>query len=99
MSSWPTIGLMILAVGSVTSCNPAQRAKDAQVEIASGNAAACTQERATIEQAVQTYAFLNPDTPISEAAMVADGFIVAESVLMDLADDGTVVPAPGTACA
>ncbi len=99
MSSWPTIGLVILAVGSVTSCSPAQRAKEAQVEIASGNAAACTQERSTIEKAVQTYTLLNPDSPISEAAMVADGFIVAESVLMDLTADGTVVPAPGTACA
>ena len=99
MSGWPTIGLVILAFGSLTSCNPAQRAKEAQTEIASGNAAACTQERSTIEKAVQTYTFLNPDSPISEAAMVTDGFIVAESVLMDVASDGTVVPAPGTACA
>ena len=31
--------------------------------------------------------------------MVADGYIRAESVLMDIAADGTVVAAPGTVCA
>ena len=89
----------MLVAGSVTACNPATRAKEAQEEISSGSAAACTEERSTIERAVQTYTFLNPDTPISEAAMVADGFIVAESALMDLTPEGAVVPAPGTACA
>ena len=93
------MGAVLLAAGSLTACNPATRAKEAQAEISSGNAAACTEERSTIEKAVQTYTFLNPDAPISEAAMVADGFIVAESTLMDLTPQGAVVPAPGTACA
>ena len=41
---------------------------------------------------------MNPDTPVTEAAMVTDGFIHEESVLMDIGPNGTVVAAPGTVC-
>ena len=41
---------------------------------------------------------LNPDTPVTEAAMVAAGILHQESVLMDVAADGTVFSAPGTVC-
>jgi hypothetical protein len=94
-----TICLAALALVTLTACNPATRAKEAKSEVDSGNAAACVQERSTIEKAVQSYTLLEPDAPITEAAMVTSGYIHSESVLMDVQPDGTVVAAPGTVCA
>jgi hypothetical protein len=88
----------MLALGTLTACNPATQAKVAKNDVDSGNAAACTQERSTIEKAVQAFTLLNPDTPVTEAGMVAGGFIHSASVLMNITADGTVVPAPGTVC-
>lgn len=82
----------------LTACNPAQPAKEAVKDITSGNAAACVQEKSTIEKAVQAYTLLNPDSPVTEAAMVTSGYIHEESQLMDLTTAGAVVPAPGTVC-
>jgi hypothetical protein len=87
-------------VVAATACDTTPgREKQALDEINSGNAAACTEERSTMEKAVQAYTLLNPDAPVSEAAMVSSGFIHKESVLMDVTAAGTVVPAPGTVCA
>ncbi len=97
-SRWSTC-VVALAVVSLTACNPAERAKEAKVEVDSGNAATCTQERSTIEKAVEAYSLLNPQTPITEAEMVASGFIHIESVLMDVDTAGAVVAAPGSVCA
>ena len=91
--------LALLAIGSMTACNPAQRAKVAVEEIDSGNSAACVQERSIIEKALEAYTLLNPDTPPTESAMVAAGFIHSESTLMDISPTGAVVAAPGTVCA
>jgi hypothetical protein len=99
MTRSATICIAALALVTLTACNPATRAKEAKTEVDSGNAAACVQERATIESAVQAYTLLVPDTPVTEAAMVAAGYIRAESELMDVRPDGTVFPAPGTVCA
>jgi hypothetical protein len=88
-----------LALATLTACNPAERAKEAKEDVDSGNAAACVQERSTIEKAVQSFTLLEPDAPITEAAMVAAGYIHIESVLMDVRPDGSVVPAPGSVCA
>jgi hypothetical protein len=90
--------VVTVALASLTACNPAERAREAKVEVDSGNAAACTQERSTIEKAVEAYTLLNSDAPITEAAMVTAGYIHAESVLMDVRPDGVVVAAPGTVC-
>jgi hypothetical protein len=94
---WSAIGV-VLAAGSLTACNPAEPAKQAVADIKGGNAAACVEEKSTIEKAVQAYTLLNPDTPATEAAMVTSGYLHSESKLMDLTADGTVVPAPGTVC-
>jgi hypothetical protein len=94
-----TACIVALVLSSLTACNPAERAKEAKDEVDSGNAAACVQERSTIEKAVQSFTLLEPDAPISEAAMVAAGYIHIESVLMDVQPDGTVVAAPGSVCA
>ncbi len=91
--------IVLLAAGSVTACNPAEPAKVATEVIQSGNAAACVQERSTIEKAVEAYTLLNPDEQVTEAAMVAAGFVHEESTLMDVATDGSVVAAVGTVCA
>ena len=88
----------MLVIGSTSACNPAHVARQAKNDVDSGNAAACVEERALIEKAVQLYTLLNPDTPITEAAMVSNGFIHSQSVLMDVGPDGTVVAAPGTVC-
>jgi len=90
--------VVMLPVVALTACNPAHVARQAKNDVDSGNAAACTEERANIEKAVQNYTLLNPDTPITETAMVAAGILHAPSTLMDLTADGTVVPAPGTVC-
>ena len=89
----------MLPVVALTACNPAHVAKQAKKDVDSGNAAACTEERANIEKAVQNFKLLNPDTPVTETAMVAAGLLHSPSVLMDLTADGTVVPAPGGVCA
>jgi hypothetical protein len=91
--------LVVLAAGSLSACNPAQKAQEAKDDVDSGNAAACVQEHSTIEKAVEAYTLLNPDVPVTEAAMVTNGFIHLQSVLMDVRPDGTVVAAPGTVCA
>lgn len=93
-----TLCLVVLALATMTACNPAQRAKAAVQEIDSGNAAACAQERSTIQQAVEAYTLLKPDVALTEATMVADGFIRQESTLMDVTAAGAVIAAPGTAC-
>jgi hypothetical protein len=95
---WSSLCVAVLATGSLTACNPAAPAKQAVADIKGGNAAACVEEKSTIEKAVQAYMLLNPDKPVSEAAMVTSGFIHEESKLMDLTADGTVVAAPGTVC-
>jgi hypothetical protein len=89
---------VVLVACSLTACNPAQRAKEVKEEVDTGNAAACAQERTTIEKALQAYTLLDPDAPVTEAGMVAGGFIHSESVLMDVTAAGTVVVAPGTVC-
>jgi hypothetical protein len=92
------MGVALLTLAMVSACNPATRAKEAKQQVDSGNAAACVQERSTIEKAVEAYMLLKPDTPVTEAGMVADGFIREQSVLMDVTADGLVVTAPGTVC-
>jgi hypothetical protein len=90
---------VVAAALALTACNPATRAKEAKNEVESGNAAACTEERTVIEKAVQSYTMLEPDAPITEAALVAGGYIHSQSQLMDVQADGTVVAAAGTVCA
>jgi hypothetical protein len=99
LGRWSTPCVVMLAVGSLSACNPATQAKVAKNDVDSGNAAACSQERSTIEKAVEAYTLLNPDTPVTEAAMVDGGFIHSASVLMDVTANGIVVQAPGTVCA
>jgi hypothetical protein len=96
---WSTLGLAVLVAGSLTACNPAQRAKVAVEEIHSGNAAACASEVTTMERAVEAYTLLKPDSPLTEAALVTDGFIREESKLMDITATGAIVPSPGSVCA
>jgi len=98
MGRWATPCVVMLAFGTVSACNPADRAEEAVAEIDTGNAAACAQERSIIEQAIEAYTLLKSDSPVSEAAMVTDGYIRQESVLMDISADGTVIGAPGTVC-
>jgi hypothetical protein len=99
ITRWSSLCVAVLATGSLTACNPAEPAKQAVTDIKGGNAAACVEEKSTIEKAVQAYTLLNPDKSVSEAEMVTSGFIHEESKLMDLTPDGTVVPAAGTVCA
>jgi hypothetical protein len=96
---WSALCLVAVAANAVTACNPAHQARQAKNDVDSGSVAACTLERSTIEKAVEAYALLNPDTPVTETAMVADGFIHEASVLMEVTATGTVVPAPGSVCA
>ena len=82
----------------MTACNPGHRAQQAVNEIKSGDAAACVSERMIFQKAVEAYTLLNPDKPISEAALVAAGIVHAESKLIDVMADGSVVPAAGSVC-
>jgi predicted small secreted protein len=99
LTRWSAICAVFLAAGSLTACNPAQTARKAKDDVDSGNAAACVQERSTIEKAVQAYMLLNPDVPVTETAIVDAGILHQASVLMDVAVDGAVFPAPNTVCA
>jgi hypothetical protein len=98
MHRWSTTALVVLVIGSTTACNPAHVAKQAKKDVDSGNSAACVQERTQIQQAVEAFTLMNPDQIVTEALMVADGFIHEESVLMDIGPNGTVVAAPGSVC-
>lgn len=93
------ICVVVVALTSLTACNPAERAKEAKVDVENGNAAACREERAAIEKMVQSFMLLEPDLPVTEAAMFAAGYLRQQSVLMDVQPDGSVVPTPGTGCA
>jgi hypothetical protein len=99
VASWSTLCIVVLAASSMTACNPAERARVATEEIQSGNAAACVEERSTIEKAVEAFTLLNPGTPVTEAALVTGGIVREESKLMDIAADGTVIASAGTVCA
>ncbi len=99
LSRSSSICVAALALVALTACNPATQAKQVKKDVDGGNAAACVEERALIEKAVQSYTLLEPDSPVSEAAMVAGGYIHSESTLMDVQADGTVVAAAGTVCA
>ena len=90
---------VVVALTSLTACNPAERANEAKVDVDNGSAAACREERAAIEKMVESFMLLEPDLPVTEAAMFAAGYLRQQSVLMDVQADGTVVPAPGTVCA
>jgi hypothetical protein len=98
VNRWSTTALLVLVIGSTTACNPAHVARQAKNDVDSGNAAACVEERALIERAVEAYTLMNPDQPVTEALLVTDGFIHQQSVLMDIGPNGTVVTAPGTVC-
>lgn len=95
---WSAMCTVLLAAGTLTACNPAQRAQQAKNEIDSGNAAACVSERTVFQKAVEAFTLLNPDQPITEAALVAAGYVHSESKLMDVMADGTVIAAPGSVC-
>lgn len=99
MNRWSTPALVVLVIGSTAACNPAHVARQAKNDVDSANVAACAEERSLIEKAVQAYVLLNPDQPVTEAALVTDGFIHQQSVLMDIGAGGIVVAAPGTVCA
>jgi hypothetical protein len=96
---WSAVCLVVVATGAVTACNPAHQARQVKNNVDSGNTAACVTERSTIEKAVEAYTLLNPDTAVTEDAMVAAGLIHQASVLMDVSEIGAVVPAPGSVCA
>jgi hypothetical protein len=91
--------VVMMPVVALTACNPAHVAKQAKKDVDNGNAAACTLERADIQKAVENFTLLNPDTPVTEAGLVAAGLLHSTSVLMDVTADGTVVPAAGSVCA
>jgi hypothetical protein len=91
--------VVMMPVVALTACNPAHVAKQAKKDVDSGNAAACVTEKADIQQAVQNFTLLNPDTPVTETALVAAGILHSPSALMDITADGTVVPAAGSVCA
>lgn len=94
---WSSIAVVALGL-SLVACNPAHVARQAKNDVDSGNAAACAMERSNIQKAVETYTLLNPDTPITETAMVEGGYLHQVSVLMDITSNGTVVPAAGSVC-
>ena len=98
INRWSTTALVVLVIASTSACNPAHVARQAKNNVDSGNAASCTQERATIQQAITAFTLMNPDVPVTEAEMVTDGFIHKQSVLMDVSPTGTVFAAPGTVC-
>ena len=98
MNRWSTTALLVLVIGSTTACNPAHVARQAKNDVDSGNSAACVDERALIERAVEAYTLLNPDQPATEALLVTDGFIHQQSVLIDIDPNGAVIAAPGTVC-
>jgi hypothetical protein len=90
--------IVVLAAGSMTACNPAQRAEQVKQVVDNGNSAACVEERSTIEKAVEVFTLLNPGTAVTEAALVTGGIVREESKLMDITADGRVVASAGTVC-
>jgi hypothetical protein len=84
---------------AATSCDTTpHREQQAINEIHTGKAVGCAEEQATIERAVETYILLNPDQPVTEAALVTAGIIHEQSTTMDVMANGAVVPAPGSPC-
>ncbi len=60
---------------------------------------ACRDERRTIEAAVDTFRMLSSaTTTLTEDALVSEGYLRETSTWFDLAEDGSVVPAPGSRC-
>ncbi|HEY7627907.1 MAG TPA: hypothetical protein VH761_12595 [Ilumatobacteraceae bacterium] len=95
---WYTAATLAAVLAATTSCTTPHRAQQAVEQIDNGNAAACTTERSTIEKAVEAYTLLNPDKPVTEAALVTDGYIREQSQLMDITATGAVVPAATSVC-
>jgi hypothetical protein len=60
--------------------------------------AACTLDRQTLENAVETYELLNGAVPTSQQELLDAQVIREPSTRFDVAADGAVVPVPGTTC-
>jgi hypothetical protein len=95
---WTGAALIAIAVGPVALTGCAKQAKEAAAQIPNAQGAACGEERSLVEKAVQAYTLLNPDAPVTEAALVSNGFLHAQSTLLDVTATGAVVPAPGSPC-
>ena len=61
------------------------------------NNVACGAERLELELAIESFSLLRGHVP-TELELVPD-FLRIESTLLDIAPDGTVIPAPGSPCA
>jgi hypothetical protein len=92
------LGTALLAGLLVIGAGCAKREAQEAAQIDNGQGAACTEERSLLEKAVQAYMLLNPDASVTEAALVSNGYLHAQSTLMDVTATGIVVPAPGSPC-
>jgi inosine-uridine nucleoside N-ribohydrolase len=63
------------------------------------NAAVCDVERKTLEIALEAYYAMNGSYPVAESDLVTSGLLREESVGLDIAPDGVIVPAAGAGCA
>lgn len=77
---------------------PGETAADVGI-IEQGYAQACDADRKTLELASEAFYAMNGSYPSAEADLVAAGLLRSESEGMDLAGDGSIVPAPGSHCA
>ena len=83
----------------LSALQPGTRARKAKDDVDSGNAAACTQERSTIQKAVRGLHAAQPRHAGDRSRQWSPpGSCTSESVLMDVTADGTVCSAPGTVC-
>ena len=93
----------LLSVASLTGCKAVEEGTKAisNTTIAgdnspNANSVACGSERQEVELAVESFSLLKGHVP-TEVELVPD-YLRTESKLMDIAADGTVIPAPGAGC-
>ena len=88
----------VTATASKAVGGAADQAIGAADSIPAASAEACAVERRTLEVATEAYVLMEGTAPQSEAQLVTDQYLNAESMLFDVTADGTIVPAPGSGC-
>lgn len=85
--------------GGPAAIAPIEQAEEGIEAAEQASGLACDADRRTLEVAVEAYTMMKGGAPVNEAVLVTDQFLREESALFDIAADGSVVAAAGSACA
>lgn len=92
-------GLVGVGAGAGVAASEAKAATKAVGQIDAATTQVCAVDLKTMQTAVDAYLAITGAMPTSEDDLVTQGLIREPSAGVDVAADGTVMPAPGGPCA